>query len=619
MTLAVVLARARSGVVRVAPRRRARSCSACVGVDRRRRSSLARLGGSASPESRHLIFLLPFFAIAVARGDRPRRAPDARGRGRADRGLVVARGRLGLGPDAAAVRVGAGRAAGRARRGGDAGSPRRAGPTTSCSATSRSTSARGSGTARFPTTVVPRADAELALRTLERQPSRSAAASGSSTRASGTTSGRASRSSDRAARARRRSSRRASSGRSSSSARASPSLTPKAYLYDAARAMLVGRSLGIGDADVNMRTVELAARERSAATGRRCASARATPGSTARSRTRRAPPARARPRRRRPRRSRAPRPPTRRRRPPSTNERIARPLRDTRVASRSRVARPCDDRRRCWSSRLGDLVLDVVVRLDAAARAAAPTRRRAASPCRGRPGGERRRLGRGARGPARVRRQARRGRRGRLAAAQLEAAGVELRGPVEPPRATASSSRSSSRPASARCSPTAASRRSSAPDELDPAWLVAATTSTSPGTRLLARARRPRGRPRRSSWPAQAAPGSASTSPRGARSATPARERFRALVEPLEPDVVFANEDEDADRRRAARRRCLDPQARRPRAARSTATSVRRSPVPEVVDTTGAGDALAAGWLVGGPELALEAAARCVQRAGSMP
>ncbi len=41
--------------------------------------------------------------------------------------------------------------------------------------------------------------------------------------------------------------------------------------------------------------------------------------------------------------------------------------------------------------------------------------------------------------------------------------------------------------------------------------------------------------------------------------------------------------------------------------------------VPDVVDTTGAGDALAAGWIVGGPELALEAAARCVQRVGAMP
>ncbi len=42
-------------------------------------------------------------------------------------------------------------------------------------------------------------------------------------------------------------------------------------------------------------------------------------------------------------------------------------------------------------------------------------------------------------------------------------------------------------------------------------------------------------------------------------------------------------------------------------------------PVAQVVDTTGAGDALAAGWIVGGPDLALEAAARCVQRVGAMP
>jgi fructokinase len=39
----------------------------------------------------------------------------------------------------------------------------------------------------------------------------------------------------------------------------------------------------------------------------------------------------------------------------------------------------------------------------------------------------------------------------------------------------------------------------------------------------------------------------------------------------------------------------------------------------EVVDATGAGDALAAGFLVGGPQLAVEAAARCVAKLGSMP
>jgi sugar/nucleoside kinase (ribokinase family) len=44
------------------------------------------------------------------------------------------------------------------------------------------------------------------------------------------------------------------------------------------------------------------------------------------------------------------------------------------------------------------------------------------------------------------------------------------------------------------------------------------------------------------------------------------------------------------------------------------------TPVPgDVVDATGAGDALAAGFLVGGPVLALEAAARCVAKLGTMP
>ena len=46
--------------------------------------------------------------------------------------------------------------------------------------------------------------------------------------------------------------------------------------------------------------------------------------------------------------------------------------------------------------------------------------------------------------------------------------------------------------------------------------------------------------------------------------------------------------------------------------------STPRVPV-EVVDSTGAGDALAAGFLVGGTELGLEAAARCVARLGAMP
>jgi ribokinase len=43
------------------------------------------------------------------------------------------------------------------------------------------------------------------------------------------------------------------------------------------------------------------------------------------------------------------------------------------------------------------------------------------------------------------------------------------------------------------------------------------------------------------------------------------------------------------------------------------------APAVPVIDTTGAGDALAAGYLVGGPERAIAAAARCVGLVGAMP
>jgi sugar/nucleoside kinase (ribokinase family) len=43
------------------------------------------------------------------------------------------------------------------------------------------------------------------------------------------------------------------------------------------------------------------------------------------------------------------------------------------------------------------------------------------------------------------------------------------------------------------------------------------------------------------------------------------------------------------------------------------------APRVDVIDTTGAGDALAAGYLVGGPEMAIEAASRSVGLVGAMP
>jgi sugar/nucleoside kinase (ribokinase family) len=94
--------------------------------------------------------------------------------------------------------------------------------------------------------------------------------------------------------------------------------------------------------------------------------------------------------------------------------------------------------------------------------------------------------------------------------------------------------------------------------------------------------------------------------------------RFRRVLEELSPDVVFCNEDED----RVVGGRVPGPAWILKRGAGGCSfdgDERAAHPVPEVVDSTGAGDALAAGWIVGGPELALEAAARCVAQAGAMP
>jgi sugar/nucleoside kinase (ribokinase family) len=97
--------------------------------------------------------------------------------------------------------------------------------------------------------------------------------------------------------------------------------------------------------------------------------------------------------------------------------------------------------------------------------------------------------------------------------------------------------------------------------------------------------------------------------------------QLRRRLEVLEPDLLFANEDERA---------LLPGELPAPvwvlkRGPRGIAVgrdgSVEEHPAPpaELVDTTGAGDALAAGFLVGGAQLGLEAAARCVATMGAMP
>lgn len=95
-------------------------------------------------------------------------------------------------------------------------------------------------------------------------------------------------------------------------------------------------------------------------------------------------------------------------------------------------------------------------------------------------------------------------------------------------------------------------------------------------------------------------------------------EAFRTVLEEVAPDAVFTNEDEE----RAVGGRLPGPVWILKRGLRGCSFDgdERDAPTIErVVDSTGAGDALAAGYIVGGPDLALAAAARCVSRIGSMP
>jgi ribokinase len=99
-------------------------------------------------------------------------------------------------------------------------------------------------------------------------------------------------------------------------------------------------------------------------------------------------------------------------------------------------------------------------------------------------------------------------------------------------------------------------------------------------------------------------------------------QRFRARLEDLRPNVVFANEPEWELIGGAYG---LGETAVVKRGSRGVAVfradGVEEHPAAggEVVDTTGAGDALAAGFIVGGIELGLEAASLCVTQLGAVP
>jgi sugar/nucleoside kinase (ribokinase family) len=98
--------------------------------------------------------------------------------------------------------------------------------------------------------------------------------------------------------------------------------------------------------------------------------------------------------------------------------------------------------------------------------------------------------------------------------------------------------------------------------------------------------------------------------------------RFRDLILSMGPDVVFGNEAEVALLGSLPGDRQLDHEGLIVKlGAEGVRVAGRHFPaVPTVpVDSTGAGDAFAAGYLVGGVQLGLATAARAVAKMGAMP
>lgn len=156
-------------------------------------------------------------------------------------------------------------------------------------------------------------------------------------------------------------------------------------------------------------------------------------------------------------------------------------------------------------------------------------------------------------------------------------------------------------------------------DELDPGWLAGVTRLHLPAYSLVRE-------------PIREAALAAADAARAARAAISVdlsatrviadagADRFRRLVEGVSPDVIFATDAEAA---------LLEPLAaptivvKRGAEGCIVRTGECRRAYPaepaDVVDATGAGDAFAAGFLLGGPDLALRAAARCVATMGAFP
>jgi ribokinase len=272
-----------------------------------------------------------------------------------------------------------------------------------------------------------------------------------------------------------------------------------------------------------------------------------------------------------------------------------------------------DCRLRAVICTLGDLLLDVIVRLDGPIAEDTDTYGRTRVGAGGQAanvaawvvalGGRARFVGKRARDPA-----------GRVVSAELADRGVDLAGPEE--ESGTGTVVSLAAPDGSRTMLTdrgvAAELR---PEELDPAWFAGCEWLHVPGYSLV------RGPIRDAALAAaQLAPRVSVDLSSTAAIAAAGVEDFRDSLATLAPRVVFANEAEaelvgplhaeTVAVKRGARGCTVQREGR----------SEELPAVPaEAVDSTGAGDAFAAGFLLGGPDLALDAAARCVSRMGAMP
>ncbi len=99
--------------------------------------------------------------------------------------------------------------------------------------------------------------------------------------------------------------------------------------------------------------------------------------------------------------------------------------------------------------------------------------------------------------------------------------------------------------------------------------------------------------------------------------------RFAAVLDRLAPSLVFANTSEWEALGPSVGRQTFDLVVKRGREGAQTVIEGQRLLHPArpttVVDLTGAGDALAAGYLVGGIDLALDTAAQCIAQRGAQP